>query len=350
MKNRVKARFRGKKRWILGGLTVLVLTVAGYAVLLTLRLESAWASVDRVSLAAPAGSLQAPISEPTTTTTILSPTATSAAPGILDQASPPPSVMLFVGSDTRAGLADTTNFGNFPGQRADVIVLAIRKGSDVALLSVPRDLYVKDTCRGGYHRINDALGGCGDTNGLAQLAGELENLTGLRIDHAVAVDLAGFQKVVDGLGGYQICTNYALRDAKSGLDLPAGCTLANGEVTLQWLRSRHTQQFVDGKWEHVPNVSDLTRNARDRQFLVDLLHRQAQSKDPRSMLNTIESIAPYLTIDDQLTLTDAAAWLWDSRNATVHTYEVPVTGKVTSVGADVLVPTVDVADFVASIS
>jgi hypothetical protein len=39
--------------------------------------------------------------------------------------------------------------------------------------------------------------------------------------------------------------------------------------------------------EPVPDVSDLTRNARDRQFLVDLLHRQAQSKDPRIILNTI---------------------------------------------------------------
>ena len=75
------------------------------------------------------------------------------------------------------------------------------------------------------------VGGCGKTNGLAQLASELENITGLHIDHAVAIDMAGFQDVIDQLGGYQICTNYPLRDSKSGLDIAGGCTQADGKTT-----------------------------------------------------------------------------------------------------------------------
>jgi hypothetical protein len=155
------------------------------------------------------------------------------------------------------------------------------------------------------------------------------------------------QDIVDELGGYQICTEYPLPDSKSGLHLGAGCIQADGETTLQWIRSRHTQRLVKGSWQPVPGVSDLTRNARERGFLIDLLHRQAQSKDPVGILNAIQSLASYLTIDDQLSLTDAAAWAWDFRSASV---EIPVTGKVVAGGADVPVPTVDIASFIASIS
>lgn len=90
-------------------------------------------------------------------------------------------------------------------------------------------------------------------------------------------------------------------------------------------------------------LPDLTRNAREREFLIDLLHRQAQSKDPVGILSTIQSPASYLTIDDQLSLADAAAWAGDFRSASVETDEIPVTGKVVAGGADVLVPTVDIA-------
>jgi LCP family protein required for cell wall assembly len=337
-----------KKRWLFGALAVLLVAVVGYGAFEVVKLESAWASVDRVSLAAPAGSQQGPLPEATPTTDP-PPTTTTSTPQILTQASPAPSVMLLVGSDSRAGLQDTTNFGNFTGQRADVIVLAIRKADRLVLLSVPRDLYVPDTCHGGQHRINDAFTGCGDTNGLAQLAKELESVTGLTIDHAVAVDLAGFPNVVDQLGGYQICTDYPLRDSKSGLNLAAGCTQADGAVTLQWIRSRHTEQLVNGSWQIVPGVSDLTRNSREREFLMDMLHRESQLRDPRSILDTIQSVAPYLTIDDQLSLTDASAWLWDFRNAAVKTDEIPVTETTTATGADVLLPTVDIPSFVAGL-
>ncbi len=61
------------------------------------------------------------------------------------------------------------------------------------------------------------------------------------------------------------------------------------------------------------------------------------------ILNTIQSLASYLTIDDQLSLTDAAASAGDSRSASVETDEIPVTGKMVAGGADVLVPTVDIA-------
>ncbi|HSJ35669.1 MAG TPA: LCP family protein [Acidimicrobiia bacterium] len=261
-----------------------------------------------------------------------------------------PEVFLLVGSDSRSGIEDLDDFGSFEGERADVIVLAIRDGADVTLLSVPRDLFVEDSCQDGWHRINEAFAGCGDRHGLAVLAGELESLTGLDVDHAVSVDLAGFPSVVDELGGYEICAEHPLRDLKSGLDLDRGCTLAEGETVLQWLRSRYTERYVSGEWETVPGVSDLSRNERQRSFLLDMFEGLADNPGPREVRRTLQSVAPHVTVDDELALRDLATWLWSFREAEIEPESIPVTSKTTAGGAAVLVPTVDVGDFAASLN
>ena len=258
--------------------------------------------------------------------------------------------MLLVGSDSRSGIENLDNFGSFAGERADVIVLAIREGEDVTLLSVPRDLYVEDSCGGGWHRINEAFAGCADRHGLAVLAAELERLTGVAIGHAVAVDLAGFPAVVDELGGYEICVDYPLRDLKSGLELDEGCTVADGDTALQWLRSRYTERLVDGEWEYVPGVSDLTRNERQRSFLLSMFDRLTRTSGLGEVRRVLESVAPHLTIDDELAIRDLASWLWDFRSAEIEAESIPVAAETTSGGASVLVPTVDVEEFTASLN
>lgn len=287
-----------------------------------------------------------------TSTTVASTTTTAENPAstILEQAPEPPQVVVLVGSDSRSGLDDLSDFGEFGGRRADVIVLAIRSGEQVTLLSVPRDLYVPDSCRGGMHRINAAFAGCGDQHGLTTLVHELEEVTGLDIDHAAAADLAGFQAVIDALGGYEICTDHAMRDTRSGLELDAGCTRADGETTLQWVRSRYTEIRVDGAWQTVSGISDLTRNERQRQLLMDTFDRLTDRSDPLAIRDALKEAAPHLTIDDELSLTDVAAWTWMLRDAEVRDAEIPVRRETTSGGASVLVPTVDVAEYVADLS
>ena len=336
-------------------------------------LSTAWDSIDRVSLGptptTPVAEPTLPRSEtdpPTTssslhpestyspsptvttteTTSSASTTTTQPSDGPVETSPPPPEILALIGTDSRSGLETTANFGDFPGERADVITLAIRKGPELTLLSVPRDLYTRDTCNGGHQRISSAYAGCDEEPGLSHLVAELELVTGQDIQHAVAVDLDGFQKIVDSVGGYEICSEYPLRDRKSGLRLEEGCTVADGGTTLAWLRSRYTERLVNGDWEYVPGVSDLTRNQRQRRFLISMLHRQAERAGPGDVLGLIESLAPHLTIDDELTLPDAASWIWDLRNAVVETREIPVTSETTSTGEAVLLPTVDIEELV----
>jgi LCP family protein required for cell wall assembly len=253
-----------------------------------------------------------------------------------------PSTVLLVGSDSRANLEDLAEFGDFVGQRADVIVLAMISGDEVSLLSIPRDLAVEDSCDGGVHKIGEAYEGCDGGSGLGQLVTEVEALTGVEVEHAASIDMAGFQATVDAVDGYEICTEYPLRDLHSGLALDAGCQTADGETTLAWIRSRHTQQYVDGAWEVYPAVSDLVRNERQREFLIDMLHRIGNDLSVDQVLAVAQEVAPFMTIDDQLSLRDVVRLGWQFRDADVEVLEIPVIDDTLDNGTAVLVPAGDI--------
>ena len=259
-------------------------------------------------------------------------------------------VILVVGSDSRENLESTEGFGDFAGQRADVVMVMIspRDERDPAVLSLPRDLLVDDLCTGGVHKLNDALAGCGDDlNGPTELTLTVEAITGLRVDHFAMADLAGFQDVVDSIGGYEICVDYPVRDERAGLELAAGCTRANGQQALAWFRSRKTQELVDGRWRVMSGVSDLTRNERQREFMTTMMSSVADFSSPQDMLQIANAIAPSLTIDSGLNIFDAVGLAWTLREfGSVQSLEVPVINATTASGAAVLTATTPVTEIV----
>jgi LCP family protein required for cell wall assembly len=301
----------------------LALGAIGLITLPLMRARAVWDSIERVTLAASP--------EPQVTSQLV----TEAA------GTHPPQTILLVGSDSRDGLDSLTNFGNFEGARADVIILAGLDDAKITLLSIPRDLYVDDSCGGGRHKLGEALTGCEGRSGLGQLVSEVEKVLAMPIDHALLVDMAGFQQVVDRLGGYEICVDRPIRDNKAGLNLAAGCSNADGATTLAWLRSRNTLQKLDGGWRAVPGVSDLERNARQRQFLLEMLSRATDASNPGQLLSLAEEVAPHLTMDSQLELREAVRWGWLFRSAEMTEAEIPVVYQTTDDGASVLVPDTD---------
>ncbi|MGA7096342.1 MAG: LCP family protein [Acidimicrobiia bacterium] len=336
-----------RKRILIGGAIVLLLVVGvGAAFALSTWNDVKRVSIDREAIAAnvspPADSGQSdqgatddgPVAAPTT------------GDGL--------TVTLLVGSDSRADLASTEGFGDFQGNRADVVMVLIKpaSGTNALLLSLPRDLLVDDVCSDAKHRLNDALEGCGDAmNGPTALTQTVENVIGQTVDHFALVDLAGFQEAVDAIGGYEICLDNAVRDRRADLDLPKGCTHASGAQTLAWLRSRHTQELTAGGWHTIPGVSDLTRNERQRKFLLDMMSRLSNFGSPSDVADIARVIAPYVTVDSDLTLFDAVDLAWAMRGlgrGTVDQLTIPVSDATTSAGAAVLVAQVDIADLVAS--
>ncbi|CAN5845162.1 hypothetical protein BH23ACT5_BH23ACT5_19330 [soil metagenome] len=260
--------------------------------------------------------------------------------------------VLMVGTDDRSGLEDLSGFGDFEGARADVLLLLIRSRDmeRAAIVSLPRDLWVSTPC--GQERINETLAGCNGMNGESTLVLTVESLTGLGVDHVAMVNFAGFQDVVDELGGYEICVDRPVRDPKAKLDMTAGCHMADGADTLAWLRSRTTEELRgDGRWVVVSGVNDLTRNERQREFLVEMISRLSDFTGPEDAFRTARGIAPYLTVDSSLGIGQAVSLAWTMRgmHSSLDHVQVPVEDYLTQAGAEVLLPVGSVEAIIADI-
>ena len=163
--------------------------------------------------------------------------------------------LLLIGSDHRYTTGSSS--------RSDTIILVRLDATRhrVALLSIPRDLYVPIDAL-GQGRINAAFA----YGGGALLIRTVREVFGVKIDHFVEVDFAGFRHLVDTLGGIYLPigeryynrnlgtpdTNYA------NIDLQPGYQHLNGAQALAFARYRHTD-------------SDFYRAARQQLFLHVML-------------------------------------------------------------------------------
>ncbi len=241
--------------------------------------------------------------------------------------------LLIIGNDEIAGAAD-------------VILYLVRptNGADPFMVSLPRDLYVENPCTGGNSRINTLIKGCPseDINGPTLLSYQVGEITGIEVDHFAWFDFEGFTKVIDAVGGVEVCVDNPVRDDRSGLDLPAGCTETDGEQALAWVRSRHTEQLVNGTWRSVPGASDLQRNQHQQDVILQLFARLKTFDSPTQLTTKARSLADNFVLDDQLSISSAVNLAWGLRGIDIETIrrlEIPVRLTRTTSGQSVLVAT-----------
>lgn len=186
---------------------------------------------------------------------------------------------LLLGSDSRATLTEEEQQAwgtqeDIGGEaRADTVMLVhTDPGLQKAIiLSFPRDLWVQIPGL-GWGKINSAFEGGVKGGGPSQMAQTVANLTGLRIDHFLYVDLAGFQDIVDTLGGVEMCPPAYLADPATGritdpltsLDIEPGCQRFDGATALGFVRSRHL------RCDFIP---DFSRIGRQQQFLRAVINQ-----------------------------------------------------------------------------
>ena len=90
-------------------------------------------------------------------------------------------------------------------------------------------------------------------------ARQTELLTGIPVDHYLALDFAGFRGMVDAVGGVTICIPEAIDDEEHNIFLPAGTHNLRGKQALDYVRNRSS----------TPNA-DLGRMRRQQYFLTAL--------------------------------------------------------------------------------
>ncbi len=242
---------------------------------------------------------------------------------------------LVVGSDSREGLEDLENFGDFAGARGDVVMLVRVDPStgEARMLSIPRDLWV-DIPGNGEGKINAAY----SFGGPRLMVETIRENLGIEVNHYVEIGFVGFQEMVNELGGIHVSFPYDARDVSSGLDVPAGTEVLDGEMALAYARSRKYQEYQNGSWVSV-EANDIGRTARQQEVVRAVM---SELKTPASVADAgaiASALADHMTIDATLASSSVAGLAWDFRSLISGGIEgttLPVDGATVN-GASVVV-------------
>lgn len=223
--------------------------------------------------------------------------------------------ILLIGSDSRdgqdakfgtdgedSGRSDTTMLVHLPADRETATVV-----------SIPRDLWVRipecvgpagDVVPASEAKFNDAY----QRGGVSCTIKTVKQVTGLPVNHVAVVDFAGFENIVDAVGGVPVCLEQPINDPAALLNLPAGPQVLDGEEALGVARARET--LGDG--------SDLSRIAR-QQALVLVIAGHVKDEnlltDPGRLYSTLSATLGSLATDaDLASLPAMASLLWQVKN------------------------------------
>ncbi|MFD7973248.1 LCP family protein [Streptomyces clavifer] len=211
--------------------------------------------------------------------------------------------LLVLGSDSRAGAENKElgGGGDVGGARSDTaLVVHIPDGRTKAVaVSIPRDtLVTRPECtKADGTKVPSAerrmFNSVYSEIGPACVVKTVEKMSGVRIDHYMEINFAGFKDLVDAIGGVTIEVDEPIHDKASGLDLAAGSHKLDGTESLAYVRTRHG----------VGDGSDLGRIGLQQQFLFALL-TEIKSKDllgsPATAYRIAGSATKSLTTDEGL--------------------------------------------------
>ena len=199
---------------------------------------------------------------------------------------------LIVGSDKRGCLSPDSPYygglydGRDTGENSDTIMLirADPDASQAAILSFPRDLWVKLSGSNSSGKINSVFQNANPSRLVATIKQNFQ----VEVDHYINVDFCAFKDIVDAVGGVSVPFEFPARDLHTGLDITvAGCHTFAGDEALAYTRSRYYEYLKDGRWVD-DGLSDFGRIARQqdkprqkmRHQIRNILASLAQRRDP----------------------------------------------------------------------
>jgi LCP family protein required for cell wall assembly len=197
----------------------------------------------------------------------------------------------------------------------------------VAMISVPRDLYVsinawsdsshiteKEKINAAFEIGTDESHFVNNSQKLSQFQGRdggghlaedtVGRVTGLHFDRYAAVDFKAFRQVVDALGGVDVCLTSNLDDynypdyhngyIRGGIHFVKGCQHVNGEQALEIARSRDAVE--------PDQRSDFARAQRQQQIVASIKKQMLTvngfTKLPSLMNALSDNFKTDLTVDD----------------------------------------------------
>jgi LCP family protein required for cell wall assembly len=185
--------------------------------------------------------------------------------------------ILVIGSDARPGESPEATRGD----SLHIVGVNPAKGA-VSILGIPRDSFVPIPGV-GTRKINEALLGGPDL-----MVKTVERLTGVAIDGYVLTGFAGFQDLVNAVGGIGVNVPYRMSDPYSHANFRPGMTRMLGRNALAFSRDRHD----------VPG-GDFGRSMNQGRLLISTLRqlKLAVAKNPAALLTWVAAGARVLHTD-----------------------------------------------------
>ena len=214
--------------------------------------------------------------------------------------------ILIVGNDDRSTATaaelkelGTTRDGGSLNTDTMMVLHVPADGRKATVIAIPRDSYVAIPGH-GMNKINSAYAfgyndGHGNKSTAARLAVQtVQNLTGLTIDHFVQVDLIGFYRISNAIGGVQVSLCAPAKEKNSGINLPKGISTIKGTQALAFVRQRYG----------LPNgLGDLDRIQRQQYFLSAVFRKLSSAGlllNPFKLENLLKAVSTSLTMDQSL--------------------------------------------------
>jgi LCP family protein required for cell wall assembly len=214
-----------------------------------------------------------------------------------------PMNILVLGSQTRDG--QIGHFGGTNGTDISDTAMLVHLAADrerAFVISIPRDLVVaRPDCaaHNNPHRIIP-----GDTAAIFDAAMSLggpscavatvENFAHLRIDHFIRVDFNGFRRMVNAIGGVEVCVPPpGIHDRRSRLDIAPGKHVIRDQEALAFVRDRHG----------VGDGGDLGRIRMQQAFVSSLIQKMKSTDvlaNPVTSYRLANTATSALTVDPAL--------------------------------------------------
>ena len=211
----------------------------------------------------------------------------------------------------------------YPGRNLTdtVMIMSIDTSTkQVALLSLPRDLYVPIIETTLYTKLNSLYQyGLSNEEGTEPLKQTLKHITGSAIHYFVVLDFDGFEKVIDTLGGISVDVPRDFYDTRypgknysyETFELKKGWQTLDGKTTLKYVRERHADP--EGDFGRAKRQQQVIQAAKNKALSLGTLFNVVTIN---RLLNTLgDSVRTNLSLEEMASFLDLARTL-DTKNVT----------------------------------
>ncbi|WP_179395699.1 LCP family protein [Lacticaseibacillus absianus] len=192
---------------------------------------------------------------------------------------------------------DTGEFGRSDTGRSDtMIVVTINpQGKRTTMISIPRDTLAEMTTSQytGYQKINAAY----TFGGVDATVATIKTLINVPINYYVIVNMAGLEKIVDGIGGIDVNVKFSWSDPYSHGTFTKGPAHLNGKQALAYARMRHADP-----------EGDYGRQQRQQEVITAIVKNALSAKsltNYKSLMTSLSnSMRTDLTFDEMVTIAE----------------------------------------------